>query len=89
MEAYHQLQGFIAAYQGKAASAAAHFAEGNLQDPYIEYQYATALDASGQSVGEPPQSSFDVQVRAAGSLLQAQVKRGKRAMLAVSGDSIR
>ncbi len=54
MEAYHQLQGFIAAYQGKAASAAAHFAEGNLQDPYIEYQYATALDASGQSAKAKP-----------------------------------
>ena len=54
MEAFHQLQGFIAAYQGKAAEAAAHFAAGNLQDPYIEYQYATALDASGQSAKAMP-----------------------------------
>ena len=54
MEAFHQLQGFIAAYQGKPAEAAAHFAEGNLQDPYIEYQYATALDASGQSAKAKP-----------------------------------
>lgn len=54
MEAFHQLEGFIAAYQGKAAEAAAHFAQGNLQDPYIEYQYATALDASGQSAKAKP-----------------------------------
>lgn len=46
------------------------------------------LDASCVSVGEPPQSSFDVQVRAAGSLLLAHVRRGKRALLAVTGDSL-
>src|SRR6266576_1166540 len=54
MEAFHQLEGFIAAYQGKQADAAAHFAQGNLQDPYIQYQYATALDASGQSAKAKP-----------------------------------
>ena len=54
MEAFHQLQGFIAAYQGKQADAAAHFAQGNQQDPYIQYQYATALDASGQSAKAKP-----------------------------------
>ncbi|PYP13702.1 MAG: hypothetical protein DMD54_16030 [Gemmatimonadetes bacterium] len=54
MEAFHQLAGFIAAYQGKQADAAAHFAQGNLQDPYIQYQYATALDASGQSAKAKP-----------------------------------
>jgi hypothetical protein len=54
MEAFHQLMGFVAAYQGKPADAAAHFAQGNLQDPYIEYQYATALDASGQSAKAKP-----------------------------------
>ena len=54
MEPFHQLKGFIAAYQGKPAEAAAHLAQGNLQDPYIEYQYATALDASGQSAKAKP-----------------------------------
>ncbi len=48
MEPYHQLKGFIALYQGNAKEAAAHFAEGNLQDPYIEYNYAVALEGSGQ-----------------------------------------
>jgi hypothetical protein len=54
MEAFHQLQGFIAAYQGKPAEAAAHFEHANLQDPFIEYQYATALAASGQSAKAKP-----------------------------------
>ena len=48
MEPVHQLKGFIAAYQGHAAEAATHFAQGNLQDPYIKYNYALALDGSGQ-----------------------------------------
>ncbi len=48
LEPFHQLMGFIAAYQGNAKDAAAHFAEGNLQDPYIEYNYAAALEGSGQ-----------------------------------------
>jgi hypothetical protein len=54
MEQVHQLKGFIAAYQGNAAEAAAHFAQGNLQDPYIEYQYAVALDGSGQAAKAKP-----------------------------------
>jgi len=49
MEPIHQLKGFMAAYQGKAAEAAAHFAQGNLQDPYIKFYYAVALDASGKA----------------------------------------
>jgi uncharacterized protein (DUF58 family) len=52
-------------------------------------EVSVLLDASCPSVGAPPHSSFDVQVRAAGSLLLAQVRRGKRALLAVSGDSLR
>jgi Flp pilus assembly protein TadD len=48
MEPFHQLEGFIALYQGNAKDAAGHFAAGNLQDPYIEYNYAVALDGSGQ-----------------------------------------
>jgi Flp pilus assembly protein TadD len=48
LEPVHQLKGFIAAYRGNAAEAAAHFAQGNLQDPYIKYNYAAALEGSGQ-----------------------------------------
>jgi len=49
MEPVHQLKGFIAAYQGNAREAAAQFAQGNLQDPYIKYNYASALERSGQA----------------------------------------
>lgn len=49
MEPVHQLKGFIAAYQGNAKEAAAQFAQGNLQDPYIKYNYASALERSGQT----------------------------------------
>jgi Tfp pilus assembly protein PilF len=49
MEPVHQLKGFIAAYQGNAAEAASHFAQGNLQDPFIKYNYAVALEGSGQA----------------------------------------
>ena len=49
MEPVHQLKGFIALYQGHNAEAAEHFAQGNLLDPYIKYNYAMALDGSGQS----------------------------------------
>jgi tetratricopeptide (TPR) repeat protein len=48
MEPVHQLKGFVALYQGHNAEAAAHFAQGNLLDPYIKFQYAIALDGSGQ-----------------------------------------
>jgi len=48
MEPVHQLKGFVALYQGHNADAAAHFAQGNLLDPYIKYNYAMALDGSGQ-----------------------------------------
>ncbi|MFN2571149.1 MAG: hypothetical protein ABR537_05980 [Gemmatimonadales bacterium] len=54
MEPFHQLKGFIALYQGNAREAAAHFAEGNLQDPYIWYNYAVALEGSGQAVKAKP-----------------------------------
>jgi tetratricopeptide (TPR) repeat protein len=49
MEPVHQLKGFIALYQGNAQEAAAHFAQGNLQDPYIKYHYAIALEGAGQA----------------------------------------
>jgi uncharacterized protein (DUF58 family) len=45
---------------------------------------AVALDAEiGAVAGVPPDSSFDVQVRAAGSVLQAHSRRGRRAVLVV------
>lgn len=49
LEPVHQLKGFVAMYQGHAAEAAAHFAQGNLLDPYIKFQYAIAVDGSGQA----------------------------------------
>ena len=36
------------------------------------------------AVGEPPDSSFDAAVRAAGSILHAQAKRGRRSVLALN-----
>ena len=49
-------------------------------------EVAVLLDASASSVaGTPPDSSFDVQVRAAGSLLNAHARRGRRALLVVNG----
>ena len=49
MEPVHQLKGFVALYRGQNAEAAAHFAQGNLLDPYIKFHYAMALDGSGES----------------------------------------
>ena len=49
LEPVHQLMGFIALYQGHNADAATHFAQGNLLDPYIKFNYAMALDGSGQA----------------------------------------
>jgi uncharacterized protein (DUF58 family) len=48
-------------------------------------EVAVLLDCDGRSVvGTPPDSSFDMQVRAAGSLLGAHVQRGRRAVLALN-----
>jgi uncharacterized protein (DUF58 family) len=48
-------------------------------------EVAVLLDGDAATVvGEPPESSFDVAVRAAGSLLQAQVRRGRRCVLVVN-----
>ena len=44
-------------------------------------EFAVVLDCTGPVVGEPPDSSFDLQVRAAGSLLRAHVRRGRRSLL--------
>ena len=49
-------------------------------------EVAVLLDASaGPVAGTPPESSFDVQVRAAGSILRTHVRRGRRAVLVVNG----
>ena len=48
LEPVHELKGYIALYQGNFAEAAGHFAMGNLNDPYIKYQYAVALAGGGQ-----------------------------------------
>jgi uncharacterized protein (DUF58 family) len=52
-------------------------------------EVAVLLDAAaGISVGEPPDSSFDTQVRVAGSLIWAHARRGKRAALVVNAASV-
>ncbi|HUF79838.1 MAG TPA: hypothetical protein VMN03_01790 [Burkholderiales bacterium] len=48
LEPVHELRGYIALYQGNFQDAAAHFALGNLNNPYIKYQYAVALDGAGE-----------------------------------------
>ena len=48
LEPVHELKGYIALYQGKFQEAAAQFAQGNLNDPYIKYQYAIALQSAGE-----------------------------------------
>lgn len=47
-------------------------------------EVAVLLDAGGAVTGTPPDSSFDLQVRAAGSILRAHTLRGRRAVLVVS-----
>jgi uncharacterized protein (DUF58 family) len=48
-------------------------------------EVAVLLDASaGTLAGTPPDSSFDMQVRAAGSILRAHARRGRRVALVVN-----
>jgi uncharacterized protein (DUF58 family) len=47
-------------------------------------EVAVLLDAAVGSVGEPPDSSFDLQVRAAGSILRMHARRGRQAVLIVN-----
>jgi len=49
LEPMHQLEGFIALYQGKYKEAAAHLRQGNLLDPYIKYQLAVAAEGAGDA----------------------------------------
>jgi Tfp pilus assembly protein PilF len=47
LEPMHQLEGFIALYQGKYSEAAEHLRKGNQLDPYIKYQLAVASEGAG------------------------------------------
>ncbi len=48
-------------------------------------EVAVLLDGDAAAVaGDPPESTFDVAVRAAGSILRAQVRRGRRSVLIVN-----
>jgi tetratricopeptide (TPR) repeat protein len=49
LEPMHQLEGFIALYQGKYQEAAAHLRQGNPFDPYIKYQLAVATEGAGDA----------------------------------------
>ncbi len=49
LEPMHQLEGFIALYQGKYREAVSHFRLGNLLDPYVKYQLAVATDGAGDA----------------------------------------
>jgi uncharacterized protein (DUF58 family) len=51
-------------------------------------EIAILLDAAVGSTGTPPDSSFDLQVRAAGSLLLAHSRRGRRSLLVVNGTAV-
>jgi uncharacterized protein (DUF58 family) len=52
-------------------------------------EIAVLLDAAeGINVGEAPDSSFEAQVRAAGSILWAHARRGRRGVLVVNGLSV-
>ena len=52
-------------------------------------EIAVLLDAAeGLDAGKAPDSSFETQVRAAGSILLAHARRGKRAVLVVNGRSV-
>jgi tetratricopeptide (TPR) repeat protein len=47
LQPMHQIEGFIALYQGKYKEAAAHLRMGNLTDPYVKYQLAVATEGAG------------------------------------------
>jgi tetratricopeptide (TPR) repeat protein len=49
LEPMHQLEGFIALYQGKYREAVSHFRLGNLLDPYVKYQLAVATEGAGDA----------------------------------------
>ncbi len=49
LEPMHQLEGFIALYQGQYRQAAAHFRSGSPFDPYVKYQLAVATEGAGDT----------------------------------------
>src|SRR5207245_8875113 len=49
LEPMHQLEGFIALYQGKYREAAGHLKLGNTLDPYVKYQLAVASEGAGDA----------------------------------------
>jgi Flp pilus assembly protein TadD len=49
LEPMHQLEGFIALYQGKYSQAAEHFRQGNPFDAYNKYQLAVATEGAGDA----------------------------------------
>ncbi len=49
MEPFHELMGFIDLYQGNHEAAAGHLREGNLDNMYIRYSLAQALEGAGQT----------------------------------------
>jgi uncharacterized protein (DUF58 family) len=51
-------------------------------------EVAVVLDAACTSAGTPPDSSFDVQVRAVGSILRTHLRRGRRVVLLINGQAV-
>jgi len=49
LEPMHQLEGFIALYQGRYQEAVSHLQQGNPFDPYIKYQLAVAAEGAGDA----------------------------------------
>lgn len=48
-EAAHLIMGLVALRQGRGAEAVTHLEQGNLDNPYVEYNYARALEAAGRT----------------------------------------
>jgi tetratricopeptide (TPR) repeat protein len=48
LEPVHELKGYIALYQGNFREAVTQFAQGDLTDPFIRYQYAIAMQSGGE-----------------------------------------
>ena len=85
LEPMHQLEGFIALYQGKYNDAAAHLRQGNLLDPCIKYQFAVATEGAGDAVRARQlfREVADYNFNAVGFALvrkEAQHKAGKSAL---------
>ena len=85
LEPMHQLEGFIALYQGKYNDAAAHLRQGNLLDPYVKYQFAVATEGAGDAARAKQlfREIADYNFNAVGFALvrkEAQQKAGKSAL---------